>query len=520
MVPPEEDPDDPEAEDEYAAAKWVVGVGGKVTVLTPKRRLDLAGKTPFPEEAFHVVAVNLEGVKGLTDANLRCLRSCGKMESLGLYLAGPGVTDLHFLDGMTELQHLDLRETGIGDDSLRPVRALRKLKTLNLRGCANLTSAGLAHLRDLMELEYLNLGLTRVTDLKDIAGLKKLENLGFQGAQVTDEGVKELAGLTGLVALDLRETKVTGGCLMYLRALSKLRALNFDGSQAMGVGLQNLESLSQLELLGLSGTSLSDEDLVCLVPLKRLDTLNLSSTKVTDEGLKKLTALRSLTNLGLGGTRVSDRSMRELTALQQLTALDLSGDAITDVGLKELATMKQLQKLGLQGTQVTEAGVKVLRQALPKWSVSQMTIRLQLMSYNDLACCPTPFARRQGCPSCQGLSQHIALSFPRRSCKTPTKPCLARPRHTAWSSVPIWPCFWRRLLISAIARLATPLGYLARRFVAGATVGLPGTSTSTTSLAGAASPSFPLWTRRLSRPSRARLSTRPMCHSVASRWPT
>jgi formylglycine-generating enzyme required for sulfatase activity/Leucine-rich repeat (LRR) protein len=369
MVPPEDDPDDPEAEDEYAAAKWVVGVGGKVTVLTPKRRLDLAGKTPFPEEAFRVVAVNLEGVKGLTDANLRCLRSCGKMESLGLYSAGPGVTDLHFLDGMTDLQHLDLRETGIGDDSMRPVRALRKLKTLNLRGCANLTSAGLAHLRDLMELEYLNLGLTRITDLKDIAGLKKLENLGFQGAQVTDEGVKNLAGLTGLVALDLRETKVTGGCLMYLQALSKLRALNFDGSQAMGVGLQNLESLPQLELLGLSGTSLSDEDLVCLVPLKRLDTVNLSSTKVTDEGLKKLTALRSLTNLGLGGTRVTDRGMRELTALQRLTALDLSGNAITDVGLKELATMKQLQKLGLQGTQVTEAGVKLLRQALPKCQI-------------------------------------------------------------------------------------------------------------------------------------------------------
>jgi hypothetical protein len=194
MVPPEEDPDDPEAEDEYAAAKWVVGVGGKVTVLTPKRRLDLAGKTPFPEEAFHVVAVNLEGVKGLTDANLRCLRSCGKMESLGLYLAGPGVTDLHFLDGMTELQHLDLRETGIGDDSLRPVRALRKLKTLNLRGCANLTSAGLAHLRDLMELTALDLSGNAITDvgLKELATMKQLQKLGLQGTQVTEAGVKLL----------------------------------------------------------------------------------------------------------------------------------------------------------------------------------------------------------------------------------------------------------------------------------------------------------------------------------------
>src|SRR2546423_14082610 len=75
----------------------------------------------------------------------------------------------------------------ISDDTLKPVKALTKLRVLDLNGTA-VTAKGLAELKDLTNLQSLNLHrATKITDaaLKEIKQFKNLQdlNLGFTGWQ-------------------------------------------------------------------------------------------------------------------------------------------------------------------------------------------------------------------------------------------------------------------------------------------------------------------------------------------------
>ncbi len=69
-------------------------------------------------------------------------------------------------------------------------------------------------------LKSLGLSGTKVTDagLKELAGLKKLESLGLNGAtQVTDAGLKELAGMKKLQFLEVSGTQATDAGVKWLR---------------------------------------------------------------------------------------------------------------------------------------------------------------------------------------------------------------------------------------------------------------------------------------------------------------
>ncbi|HKB40357.1 MAG TPA: hypothetical protein VKD72_28260, partial [Gemmataceae bacterium] len=82
--------------------------------------------------------------------------------------------------------------------------------------------------------------------------------------QVTDAGLKELAGLKNLQELDLGHTQVTG------------------------VGLKELNELKDLQWLDLSRTKLTDAGLMQLKGLKKLRSLYLRKTEVTDAGVTAL----------------------------------------------------------------------------------------------------------------------------------------------------------------------------------------------------------------------------------------
>ncbi|HLA96336.1 MAG TPA: amidohydrolase family protein, partial [Pyrinomonadaceae bacterium] len=81
--------------------------------------------------------------------------------------------DLKLLEKFSELEWLDLRVTPIDDEGVAHLRTLRKLKFLNLFR-TGLSDKGLALLRGHTELETLLIGGTKVTD----EGLKNLERFG------------------------------------------------------------------------------------------------------------------------------------------------------------------------------------------------------------------------------------------------------------------------------------------------------------------------------------------------------
>jgi hypothetical protein len=92
----------------------------------------------------------------------------------------------------------------LGDDFCASIRFANLANT-------QITDAGLVHLQGLSQLQGLDLSGTKVTDagLAHLQGLRKLEVLLLINTQVTDAGLMHLQGLSRLQEVDLRHTQVT-----------------------------------------------------------------------------------------------------------------------------------------------------------------------------------------------------------------------------------------------------------------------------------------------------------------------
>ena len=178
-----------------ALALVVLGLaGGSETALSPQEKAiaeirRLGGVVEFAEagdgQPAIVTKVDLHGSKA-TDADLVCL------------------------EGLTSLRTLDLRLTSIGDEGVAHLRRLTELRFLNLFR-SQLSDAGLASLSGMKDLETLLIGGTKVTDsgLAQLKGFAKLRKLSLFDTQVGDAGLVHLMGLSRLETLLIGMSKVT-----------------------------------------------------------------------------------------------------------------------------------------------------------------------------------------------------------------------------------------------------------------------------------------------------------------------
>ena len=140
-----------------------------------------------------------------------------------LILNRAGISRVGHLRDLKNLQGLDLGWTPVSDVDLTPLEDLTRMQALNLAG-TQLTDAGLAHLGGLSELQILDLANTRITDrgLASIRGLTRLHTLFLDRTQVTDSGLAQLSGLSGLRQVVLIGALVTSvGIESLKRALPK-----------------------------------------------------------------------------------------------------------------------------------------------------------------------------------------------------------------------------------------------------------------------------------------------------------
>jgi hypothetical protein len=147
-----------------------------------------------------------------------------------------------------------------------------------------------------------HLGLTKIDDqgmacLEDLPDVECLL-LGFQPG-ITDAGLAHLRGLRNLRYLDLRQSSVTGTGCAQLASLENLRGIQLESSRLTPAGLVAIGRLQQLEELVLSNTPVTDDSLPALLPLKNLKILRLDKTHVTPRGIMQLQALRALESLDL-----------------------------------------------------------------------------------------------------------------------------------------------------------------------------------------------------------------------------
>jgi hypothetical protein len=141
------------------------------------------------------------------------------------------------------------------------------------------------------------------------------------GKHVTSEtpfgwmGLRDLIGgeyFDSVYSLYLRESNVTGDDLRQLRGLRGLEQLRLGRTQVADSGIEYIGEVKSLRDLWLTQTRITDASLEHLRGLPHLRQLTLDGTAVTDEGMPFLADLRSLESVSLIGTGVTEAGVHRL----------------------------------------------------------------------------------------------------------------------------------------------------------------------------------------------------------------
>jgi Leucine-rich repeat (LRR) protein len=209
-------------------------------------------------------------LKGAKDLRVLSLEQCGSVtpEAFDTIGAMNNLIELSFfgaikttdaaiarLSGLKKLQTLELRQTPITSLALSYLKDMKSLKVLNLAETGNVGNEGLGYIQGLTNLEDLNLWQCRIDDkgLINLEGLTNLKRLNLDKCDITDEGLKHLEPLKKLEYLHIGSTQVTDAGLPHLYGLKNLKHLvvtylekvTNEGIEKLTAALPQLEEVEQ-----------------------------------------------------------------------------------------------------------------------------------------------------------------------------------------------------------------------------------------------------------------------------------
>ena len=245
----------------------------------------------------------------------------------GLQKTNSGISDLTGLDFATNLEVLYLAQNPVSDLSF--LSELTKLEVLTI----SVTNGNLSPLAGLVNLTFLGLHDTSISDISPLLELTSLINLQIKDCSISDISV--LGELKNLQELSLDYNNISD--ISSLSGLTNLRSLNLDGNNISDIS--PLSGLTNLRSLGLFGNNISD-----ISPLSRLT--NLISLSVSQNFiLEDISALSRLTNLK--GLYLPLNNIEDISALSGLTNLEtlyLYSNRINDISaLSGLINLKGLE---------------------------------------------------------------------------------------------------------------------------------------------------------------------------------
>ncbi|MEN6423957.1 MAG: hypothetical protein ABFE13_01235 [Phycisphaerales bacterium] len=246
----------------------------------------------------------------LTPDSARTLAAFRNLKSVDLWLGDRSAPKaVPSLVALASLEELCFAGSAVGvsfsNADLAALESLGHLKRLLLPpGEIDVTDEGLVSIARFRQLEYLNLGMARVTKrgLNQLKGLRNLRTLNVQvlpeARRAIDEIPLNLSSLINLKTLDLRGLALQDADLASLAGMNNLEWLVLDGSLTDG-SLWHLRGLSALKFLGISSISCSSGDgLAHLAGLTKLGDLVLSG-RITDAALGQLTGIPLLWSLNV-----------------------------------------------------------------------------------------------------------------------------------------------------------------------------------------------------------------------------
>jgi hypothetical protein len=250
----------------------------------------------------------LQGTRHLVELGLSgCTRIQGrafaKMDLRGLRrldVSGCGSLVPEALESLrsSALEELELSCcAALTNAALSSIGSLQNLQSLALSSCSWLDDAGLAALEQLPRLTRLSANndprsSNLVTDagLATLAGLTTLKVLEMANSTVTSAGLAHLSELIGLERLTLTGCgRLTGEGLAHLRGLERLRNLDLSFCESIDDSVwQSLAALPRLEFLGLAGTRVTDAGIPFLERLTKLRVLRVQFSGMTRQGARTL----------------------------------------------------------------------------------------------------------------------------------------------------------------------------------------------------------------------------------------
>ena len=197
------------------------GLGGQ---LTDDGVLKLAGNRGLKRLAVYDSAVTGSFLRGFEGIPLEILALSGDSQF------GIALTDENagYLNQFPALQELNLQTARLGARGIAAISELTKLRKITLTGCIELSDKDLANLGKLERLHQLYLRDTNVGD-QTLRAMKHLDNLitlELGSPNLTDAGMESLSRLMSLEYLTIRESnQVTDRGVSELRRLRRLKQL-------------------------------------------------------------------------------------------------------------------------------------------------------------------------------------------------------------------------------------------------------------------------------------------------------
>lgn len=275
--------------------------------------------------------------------------------------------DPRILLELPELKVVVLTGEQVNDEWLQIVAQIPKLTILQLWGGTKgtATGEGLAKLQAAKHLQVLTLNGEWLTDdkLDAIATLQTLKCLTlFEVPHVQAGAFRNLRDLTNLQILDIyKSPHVADEGAENLARLPKLRKIMCRETGISDATLVHLAGLAQLEMLILSGNKVGDHGVKALANLPNLECLELSRTQITDAGLNSLSSLPKLKRLYLGDTNITNTGIPTLVKMKSLERLSLwPSNTISDEGILQFKDMHELADLTI-GPHISNEAVRELR---------------------------------------------------------------------------------------------------------------------------------------------------------------
>lgn len=216
------------------------------------------------------------------------------------------------------LQRLSARLNRLHDDALKYIARIKTLKHLQCGKNSQLTARGYAELKNLPNLEHLDL-LDNPIDVKaakEIAQLK-INDINLSNTNITDGALKELCTMPNLHNISLCDCKsITGAGMKYFVNLPELDTVNLEGAKNVtDKDLEFIQNCPKIKTLDLRDTGVTDKTME-MVGKSNVRNLFVLRDKITDRGLAYLLKDKSLRHVEVGSSQLSQAAMNNFNKLK------------------------------------------------------------------------------------------------------------------------------------------------------------------------------------------------------------